>query len=106
MAKPTQESMQLLNALIGQVEASAKRRVPRYSIAKSMRILPSTLSKWTLGRTKLDQIDALLTLISLLPDDERWIKEVRLAVKTAGKTPKRAVRAKTHSRKVSVGSGK
>jgi hypothetical protein len=72
--------MRLLNALIGQIEASEKRRVPRYSIAKSMRILPSTLSKWTLGRTKLDQIDALLTLIRLLPDEERWIKEFRLAL--------------------------
>jgi len=82
--------MQLLNALIGQVEAAEKRRVTRYSIAKSMRILPSTLSKWTLGRTKLDQIDALLTLIRLLPDDERWIKEFRLALKSVVKntTPK------------------
>lgn len=91
--------MQLLNALIGQVEASEKRRVPRYSIAKSMRILPSTLSKWTLGRTKLDQIDALLTLISLLPDDERWIKEFRLALKTAAKSPKPNTRTGKPARK-------
>ena len=89
----------MINALIAQIEAVSGQRVPRYLIAKKLTIRPSTLSKWTLGRTKLEQIEGLLDLLALVGENERWQREVCAALEKPPKAQPKERRQVTKARR-------
>ncbi|MBC2593750.1 helix-turn-helix transcriptional regulator [Ruficoccus amylovorans] len=72
-------AVKLVNALIGQVRASEGRNITGKEIAERIGVQAATISRWVNGKTSLDQIEYLLTLLESVPP-ERWQSELRSAL--------------------------